>query len=128
MASTIIGTTIAGTLSSATGRGHQRHLWWATNDAAWWLKYISSSDSTHELTYRSPDSTTWTAKNSLTTFAAVGTEAMNFASVYHNKASNDVSHQWFHHTSNSEAGDARSTQASAQITWGSEIATQTNAV
>jgi hypothetical protein len=124
VASVIIGTTIAGTIAKATGRGHQGHGQWATNDAAWWLFYISSADTTHLKTFRSPDGVTWTAGAALT-FAASGvhnSNAMNFSVAYKNISSNDCFHEDFVHTTSNIPDHARGKSAGGTMSWSADAA------
>lgn len=125
---TVIGTTILGTISSGTGFGFQRHLVWAANDAAWYFFYIASTDTTHLLTYRSPDGTTWTAKNSylVSNSQTVGTDARNFGVYYANISTNDVFHVAFE-VNNTTAHHNRGVASAGNITWGTDAAADSNA-
>lgn len=122
MSTQIIGTTIAGTIAKATGRGHQGHLQWATNDSAWWLFYTSSSNTTHLLTYRSPNGVTWTAKTALTFgFSDIqNNNAENFSVTYKNISSNDVFHEDFWHSTSGNFNHCRATTSVASISWGTD--------
>lgn len=128
MAETVIGSTIAGTVSDPTGMAWQNHLVWATNDAAWWLFYLGSSSTTTIQTYRSPDGTTWTSKTasgapSNTDVGGTPTfnsQGRNLGCFYKNISSNDVVHlsalivngtnqeQWQHN---------RASISSGAVTW-----------
>jgi hypothetical protein len=127
MASQIIGSQIAGTVPDATGMAWQQHLCWGVNDAAWWLFYYPNTDTTHVLTYRSPDGITWTAKTASGALAIrSGTtsnqsQGRNLGVQYRNISSTDVFHLVCYTTTTTGTLDdtqhARAHTSAAAITW-----------
>lgn len=121
--------TSSGTVSKCVGRGFQSHLFYAVNDAAWWLLWIDSAATTLVKTFRSPDLTTWTAKGNLT-FASAGvhnSNAHDFAVLYKNKASTDVVWINFYHETPHLWMYCRATISAGAITFGTETQYDNNA-
>lgn len=87
-----IAANVGASMAQATGQPGQGHLVYAANQGAWWLLYLTSTQSLSAK--YSAAFASWTAPTGspLSLFAAHGSDGRNFAFAYGNLGSTDVLH------------------------------------